>query len=154
MSRGVDAADGGAAAGAPILVPRTALTSSDDGPGMSSRWVRRPDPSGWQEPVISERQLRAAGWADLHPHTETNFVLAGQLYVQFGDVTVVATKGDSVAVLAGHVGRYWAPVFARMIAIYGPNPQGTQTETIEYWDISRGSRHRRPPVRPGWRSRR
>jgi len=135
MSRRVDAADSGAAAGAPILVPHTALTASDGRLGMSSRWVRRPDPTGWQEPVIAEWELRAAGWADIHPHTETNFVLAGQLYVQSGDVTVVATKGDSVTVPAGQVGRYWAPVFARMVAIYGPNPQGTQTETIEYWDL-------------------
>ena len=135
MSRRVDAADGGDAAGAPILVPHTALTSSDGRLGKRSRWVRRPDPTGWEEPVIAEWELRAAGWADIHPHTETNFVLAGQLYVQSGDVTVVATKGDSVTVPAGHVGRYWAPVFARMVAIYGPNPQGTQTETIEYWDL-------------------
>jgi uncharacterized cupin superfamily protein len=135
MSGRADAADGGAASGTPILVPRTALTSSDDQPGMSSRWMRHPDPAGWEEPVISEWELRAAGWADLHPHTETNFVLEGQLYVQSGDVTVVATKGDSVTVPAGHVGRYWAPVYARMIAIYGPNPRGTQTETIGYWDL-------------------
>jgi len=135
MSRRADAADSGAAAGAPILVPHTALTPKNDRPRMSSRWVHRPDPTGWEDPVIAEWELRAAGWADLHPYTETNFVLAGQLYVQSGDVTVVATKGDSVTVPAGHVGRYWAPVFARMIAIYGPNPQGTPTKPIEYWDL-------------------
>jgi mannose-6-phosphate isomerase-like protein (cupin superfamily) len=135
MSRRADAADGGTASGTPILVPHTALTSGDDRPGMSSRWVHRPDPAGWEEPAISEWELRAAGWADLHPHTETNFVLEGQLFVQCGDVTVVANKGGTVTVPAGHVGRYWAPVYARMIAIYGPNPQGTRTETIGYWDL-------------------
>jgi mannose-6-phosphate isomerase-like protein (cupin superfamily) len=97
--------------------------------------MRRPDTAGWDEPVIAEWELKAAGWADLHPHTETNVVLAGQLYVQSGGVTVIANAGDCVTVRAGNVGRYWAPVFARMIVIYGPNPQGKPTESIEYWDL-------------------
>jgi hypothetical protein len=36
----------------------------------------------------------------------------------------IATAGDTVTVTAGSVGRYWAPEYARMLAIYAPNPGG------------------------------
>jgi hypothetical protein len=41
-----------------------------------------------------------------------------------------------VRVPAGKVGRYSAPVYARMFAIYGPNPSGAKTEHGEYFEIA------------------
>lgn len=121
--------------GTPLHYPATPPTEVDGRPGMRSRWIRPPVPRGWEEPVLSEWELRAAGWSDLHPHTETNVVLDGTLYVESGGVTVVAHAGDSVTVPAGQVGRYWAPEHARMLAVYGPNPTGAETDIIGYWDV-------------------
>jgi hypothetical protein len=33
----------------------------------------------------------------------------------------------------GIVGKYWAPVYARMVAFHGPNPSGTETEINRHW---------------------
>ena len=62
-------------------------------------------------------------------------VLEGELHVESGGVTVVASAGDTVTVPAGEVGRYWAPVHARMIAIYGPNPEADDTDLLGYWEL-------------------
>jgi ethanolamine utilization protein EutQ (cupin superfamily) len=79
--------------------------------------------------------LTAAGWSDHHPHTETNYVLEGELHVESGGVTVVAGVGDTVTVAAGQVGRYWAPTYARMLAVYEPNPRGEATENLGYGEL-------------------
>ena len=123
-------------ASAPRLTKRTPLTSTKHGPGMRSRWIFEPRPEGWNEFVLSEWELRAAGWSDLHPHTETNLVVEGELHVECGGETVVAAPGDTVTVPAGQVGRYWAPTYARMFAIYGPNPDAVPTDDGEYWPLS------------------
>jgi quercetin dioxygenase-like cupin family protein len=102
---------------------------------MRTRWIRPPVAEGWEEPAMSEWELSAAGWSDLHRHTETNVVLEGTLYVESGGVTVAAGVGDTVTVPAGQIGRYWAPAYARMLAVYGPNPTGDTTETIGYWEL-------------------
>lgn len=102
---------------------------------MRSRWVIAPSDDGWGEFALSEWELTAAGWSDRHPHSETNVVLEGELHVESGGVTVVASAGDTVTVPAGEVGRYWAPVHARMIAIYGPNPEAEDTELLGYWEL-------------------
>jgi len=44
----------------------------------------------------------------------------------------VAAAGDTVTVTAGSVGRYWAPGYARMLAIYSPNPDGRPSADIGY----------------------
>ena len=57
---------------------------------------------------------------------------AGVLHVESGGQTIVAAVGDTVTVTAGSVGRYWAPDYARMLAIYAPNPAGRPSDAIGY----------------------
>ena len=121
---------------APRLISGGAgLQPRPDRPRMRTRWVIPPSADGWQEFALSEWELTAAGWSDRHPHSETNVVLEGELHVESGGVTVVASAGDTVTVPAGEVGRYWAPVHARMIAIYGPNPEADDTDLLGYWEL-------------------
>jgi hypothetical protein len=51
-------------------------------------------------------------------------VIEGQLFVESGGLTVEAQAGDVVQVPVGAVGRYWAPKYARQLAIYGPSRGG------------------------------
>ena len=104
--------------GTPLLIPAAALTGST---GPRCRTIRPPVAGGWTEPALFEWELRQESWTDEHPHTEYNYVIEGTLFVESGGVTVEARAGDTVEVPAGAIGRYWAPVFARMIAIYGPS---------------------------------
>ena len=76
---------------------------------------------GWSEPALFEWELTGESWTDQHPHTEYNYVIEGQLFVEAGGVTVEAHAGDVVRVPAGAVGRYWSPRYARLLAIYGPS---------------------------------
>jgi ethanolamine utilization protein EutQ (cupin superfamily) len=55
-------------------------------------------------------------------------VIEGQLFVESGGVTVEAQAGDVVRVPAGTVGRYWAPKYARLLAIYGPSSGGASRQ--------------------------
>jgi quercetin dioxygenase-like cupin family protein len=84
-----------------------------------------------------------AGWTDHHPHTETNVVLDGRLHVECQGVTVVAGPGDTVQVPAGRAGRYWAPEYARMLAVYGPNPAAEESDLV---DNRRVAGDLRPPA--------
>lgn len=104
--------------------------------GARSRWIIPPRPEGWDGFVLSEWELNAAGFSDHHPHVEVNVVIEGELHVEANGVEIVAGVGDTVYTPAGAVGRYWAPEHARMIAIYGHNPEGLDTEYLEYWDIA------------------
>jgi mannose-6-phosphate isomerase-like protein (cupin superfamily) len=118
------------------VVPASAELEAEPGmPLMRSRWVLEPSGAAWDGFALSEWELTAAGWSDRHPHTETNIVLEGELHVEAGGVRVVAVAGDTVTVPAGEVGRYWAPVHARMIAIYGPNPSGASSTDLGYWEL-------------------
>jgi mannose-6-phosphate isomerase-like protein (cupin superfamily) len=106
------------AAKAPTIFLRTELTGHDQ---PKCRVVTPPEQSCWSEPVLFEWELSAESWTDQHPHSEYNFVIEGQLFVESGGVTVEAQAGDVVRVPAGAVGRYWAPAYARLLAIYGPS---------------------------------
>jgi mannose-6-phosphate isomerase-like protein (cupin superfamily) len=86
---------------------------------------------GWSEPALFEWELRAESWTDEHPHSEYNFVIEGQLFVESGGVMVEAKAGDVVRVPAGAVGRYWAPTYARLLAIYGPS-KGEPSKSLGY----------------------
>ena len=120
----------------PQVVPASTELEAEPGtPRMRSRWVLEPGAGAWDGFALSEWELTAAGWSDRHPHTETNTVLAGELHVESGGRTVVAGVGDTVTVPAGAVGRYWAPVHARMIAIYGANPLGEPSTDLGYWEL-------------------
>jgi mannose-6-phosphate isomerase-like protein (cupin superfamily) len=109
------------AASAPTKVSRTDL-SGDGKP--KCRVIMPPIPGGWSEPALFEWELRAESWTDEHPHSEYNFVIEGQLFVESGGVTLEAQAGDVVRVPAGAVGRYWAPRYARLLAVYGPSAGG------------------------------
>ena len=107
----------------------------DDVVGSRCRWLMDPMPEAWSDFVLSEWELRGTGWADRHPHDETNIVVEGELHVECEGETVVVGPRGTVRVPAGKLGRYSAPVFARMIAVYGPNPTGAKTEYGEYWEL-------------------
>jgi hypothetical protein len=95
------------------------------------RVILPPVPGGWSEPALFEWELTSESWTDEHPHSEYNFVIEGQLFVESGGVTVEANAGDVVRVLAGAVGRYWAPKYARLLAIYGPS-KGEPSRALSY----------------------
>lgn len=109
---------------------------------MKDEWQRlrcrfiNSDPIGpWDEFILSEWELESCGWQDFHPHTETNFVLEGELHIECEGQTVILRPGDSARVNPGRTGRYWAPVYARMVTIYGPNPDGAESHSFRYSEI-------------------
>jgi mannose-6-phosphate isomerase-like protein (cupin superfamily) len=121
------------AASTPRKFSRTDLT----GHGKPKCRVILPPPvqGGWSEPALFEWELTGESWTDEHPHSEYNFVIEGQLFVESGGVTVEALSGDVVQVPAGAVGRYWAPKYARLLAIYGPSEGGT-SRALRYEKLS------------------
>ncbi|MEU6222868.1 cupin domain-containing protein [Streptomyces sp. NPDC047042] len=82
--------------------------------------------------ALMEWELRGESWTDEHPHDEFNYVLEGHLFVACDGVTVEAVTGDVVRVPAGSIGRYWAPEYARMVAVYAPNPDGLESRVHAY----------------------
>jgi uncharacterized cupin superfamily protein len=110
----------------------TKRTLDEPADGPAHRWFNRPDSGRWYQPVLSEWELRAAHWTDRHEHDELNYVLEGELHVESDGVTVVGRAGDVVRVLGGSTGHYWTPSYARMLAVYGPNPDGTLTTESSY----------------------
>jgi ethanolamine utilization protein EutQ (cupin superfamily) len=115
------------------LIPRAPLDDRDD--SMPGRTIIDPDPAGWSGIALMEWELNAAEWTDRHPHDEVNYVLDGELHVECDGETVIARNGDTVWVGAGTAGRYSAPVHARMLAIYGPNPNGAESDSFEYREL-------------------
>jgi mannose-6-phosphate isomerase-like protein (cupin superfamily) len=99
------------------------------------RVIIQPAQGGWSEPALFEWELTAESWTDEHPHSEYNFVIEGQLFVESGGVTVEAQAGDVVRVPAGAVGRYSAPKYARLLAIYGPS-KGGASRKLSYEKLS------------------
>ena len=99
------------------------------------RVIMPPLQGGWTEPALFEWELAGEAWTDQHPHSEYNFVLEGRLFVESGGMTVEAQAGDVVRVPAGAVGRYWAPTYARLLAIYGPS-NGDPSRTLGYEKLS------------------
>ena len=51
-------------------------------------------------------------------------MLAGTLVVECDGVTLEGGAGDTIRVPAGLPARYHAPEYARMLYVYGPNPEG------------------------------
>jgi mannose-6-phosphate isomerase-like protein (cupin superfamily) len=88
-------------------------------------------PEGWTHVPLGEWELRdGAGFGDCHPHEELNFVLEGLLVVECDGERVEAGPGDVVRVPAGHPAYYSAPTYARMVFIYGANPDGLPATTF------------------------
>lgn len=120
----------------PTLIPKVDDGTPDpDFPREVVRWIYEPDPGGWTDFALSEWSLTRAGAVDRHTHSETNIVLEGELHVECDGTTVVARVGDTVTVPGGSTGRYWAPVYARMIAVYGANPDGIPPTEVSNWEL-------------------
>jgi mannose-6-phosphate isomerase-like protein (cupin superfamily) len=112
----------------PTKFARTDLGGRDK---PKCRVIVPPGPGGWSEPALFEWELTAESWTDEHPHSEYNFVIEGHLFVESGGVTLEAKTGDIVRVPAGAAGRYWAPTYARLLAIYGPS-DGSPSRVLDY----------------------
>ena len=115
-------------ASVPRKFPRTELSGHNK---PNCRVIIPAPEGGWSEPAMHEWELTAESWTDQHPHSEYNFVIEGRLFVEAGGVTVEAQAGDVVQVPAGAAGRYWAPNYARLLAIYGPS-QGDPSKRLGY----------------------
>ena len=95
------------------------------------RPIIAPRPEGWDQLAMGEWQLTGTGFGDCHPHDEVSYVLAGTLEVDCDGERVVAGPGDVVRVPAGRPAYYYAPEHARMLYVYGPNPQGLTSWTFD-----------------------
>jgi uncharacterized cupin superfamily protein len=104
-------------------------------PRMRCRFINADPVGAWDEFVLSEWELESCGWEDFHPHTETAFVVEGELHIECDGESVILRPGDSARVNAGHTGRYTAPVYARMLTTYGPNPDGMESHSFRYFEI-------------------
>lgn len=82
--------------------------------------------------VVGEWSLWAANWTDRHEHEEVNVVLEGELHVTCDGATLIARAGDTVVAPPGDLVRYEAPVFARMLYVYGPSRDGHDTRDAAY----------------------
>ena len=77
-----------------------------------------------EELVIGEWSLTAAAWTDRHQHEETNWVLEGELRVTCDGRIEIVRAGQAVIVPPGTRARYEAPIYARMLYVYGPSGDG------------------------------
>lgn len=102
---------------------------------LRCRFINSHPVGSWDDFVLSEWTLDSCAWEDFHPHSETAFVLEGELHIESQGKTVVLRPGDSARVNPGRLGRYWAPVYARMITIYGPNPEGLESHSFRYSEV-------------------
>lgn len=84
--------------------------------------------AGWPQLAMGEWQLRATGFGDCHPYDEVNYVLEGELEVECDGEVVRAGAGEVIRVPAGSPAFYRAASFARMLYIYGPNPEGLPSD--------------------------
>ena len=107
----------------------------EEWPGMRNHAIYPILKEGWNDFLVAEWSLEGAAWEDFHPHPEYNYVLEGELHVTVDDETVILKKGDSAMTPAGKLGRYAAPVYARMLGVYGPNPEGEASSQFKYEDL-------------------
>ncbi|MCG2624792.1 cupin domain-containing protein [Arthrobacter sp. I2-34] len=106
-----------------------------DWPNNRGRFIIPTRARGWHDFALSEWELQASAWEDFHPHDETNFVIEGELHIEADGTTVILRTGDAARVRGGRTGRYWAPDYARMVAVYGPNPEGLGSHSFKYRDL-------------------
>ncbi|MEO6529945.1 MAG: cupin domain-containing protein [Specibacter sp.] len=102
---------------------------------LRCRFITSKPVGRWDDFILSEWELEACAWEDFHPHSETAYVLEGELHIESDGKTVILKPGDSARVNPGRLGRYWAPVYARMVTIYGPNPEGLESHSFRYSDL-------------------
>lgn len=114
---------------------RSMRSMKDEWLGLSCRFINSNPVGRWDDFILSEWELHSCAWEDFHPHTETNFVLEGELHIESNGKTVILRPGDAARINPGRTGRYWAPVYARMVTIYGPNPKGLESHSFRYSKI-------------------
>lgn len=116
------------------MIPAAALAAAEqtaDARGSPVCRMILPAPeSGWRQLAMGEWELRECGFGDCHPHDEVNYVLEGRLAVDCDGATVEAGPGDVIRVPAGCPAYYRAPRYARMLFVYGPNPEGLPARTF------------------------
>lgn len=83
---------------------------------------------GWPQLAMGEWQLDHAGFGDRHPYDEVNYVLEGELEVECDGVVLRAGPGEVIRVPASTPAFYRAHDRARMLYIYGPNPEGLPSD--------------------------
>ena len=105
------------------------------GNGVASRSILPSGGGAWDGIVMGEWELERAWLEDMHPHDEINYVLEGELVVSCAGAVHRLSAGDTIRVPGGTAARYEAPVHARMLFLYGPNPRGLPSKVI-------GSGHR------------
>jgi uncharacterized cupin superfamily protein len=106
-----------------------------DEPRVRGRWINGVAHRGRDEPTFSEWEIERAGVQDCHPYYEVAYVIEGELFVESGGRTVRLQPGEAVRVRPGHIGRYWAPVYARIFGVDGPNPDALPSSDFDYWEI-------------------
>jgi ethanolamine utilization protein EutQ (cupin superfamily) len=111
--------------------PAAPLTASTERPRMAGREAVATT-AGL---MLGEWSLTRAAWTDRHRHEEVNHVLEGELLVTCDGATVVLPAGASVVVPAGSLARYEAPVYARMLFVYGPSADGHATADWRYDEL-------------------
>jgi quercetin dioxygenase-like cupin family protein len=99
--------------------------------GNRCRAIIAPHRSGWDQVAMGEWELSAQGFGDCHPHDEVTYVLEGLVEIDCDGERVTARPGDAVRVPAGRPAYYHAPDYARMLFIYGPNPEGRPAWTFQ-----------------------
>jgi ethanolamine utilization protein EutQ (cupin superfamily) len=92
-------------------------------------------PVATEELVLGVWSLTAAAWTDRHQHEETNWVLEGELHVTCDERTEIVRPGQVVLVPPGHRARYAAPVYARMLFVYGPSRDGHAATDTRYEEL-------------------
>lgn len=136
---GGDASDAGGVQPPLVLYPRVTLKPGAHGrrTGCETITGHLTDTPGaaWSDVAIHEWELEGEGWEDLHPHDETTYLLAGELVIESDGTTVTLRPGDAAVVHGGHLGRYLAKGYARMLAIYGPNPSGAQSSHFRSFSL-------------------
>lgn len=115
-----------------VLIPMSQMELNSQPSRERARTGRR---AIGHDVVLGEWTLERASWTDRHNHEELNYVIDGELHVTYDDETFVAKPGDVVIVPAGRRARYEAPVFARMVFVYGPSNDGHATFDAEYSEL-------------------
>jgi quercetin dioxygenase-like cupin family protein len=110
------------------LIPAQPLAAS----AGRCRTIIAPHREGWTQLAMGEWELHAdaPGHGDCHPHDEVNYVLAGLLVVECDGERVEAGPGDVVRVPANRPAFYSTPDQARMVFVYGANPEGLPAWTF------------------------